>query len=158
MATRKARPWQIRAARLEDAAEIARLTTKLGYPAKTDEIEHRLGELLRQSDHFIIVASGVHGHVFGAAMAERRNLLVCESQMENLGLVVGKNARRMGVGKALVGAVEKWALQLGVERIVVRSNVVRPESHPFYESIGYERAKTQHVYSKGLTTARHACA
>jgi hypothetical protein len=32
----------------------------------------------------------------------------------------------------------------------VRSNVARELSHPFYESLGYERAKTQHVYRKTL--------
>jgi hypothetical protein len=34
--------------------------------------------------------------------------------------------------------------------IVVRSNVLRPESHGFYESLGYIRTKSQHVYSKCL--------
>jgi len=44
----------------------------------------------------------------------------------------------------------------GSNNIVVRSNVVRPESHPFYEKIGYERKKTQHVYARSL--GKHACA
>ena len=30
----------------------------------------------------------------------------------------------------------------------LRANVVRPESHPFYEKISYERTKTQHVYAR----------
>ena len=34
--------------------------------------------------------------------------------------------------------------------LLVRSNVTRPESHPFYERLGYERIKTQHSYRKTL--------
>ena len=30
--------------------------------------------------------------------------------------------------------------------LVVRSNVARESSHPFYEALGYKREKTQHVY------------
>jgi hypothetical protein len=37
-----------------------------------------------------------------------------------------------------------------VTEISVGSNVVRPESHPFYEHLGYQRAKTQHAYRKRL--------
>jgi hypothetical protein len=33
---------------------------------------------------------------------------------------------------------------------VVRSNVERVESHPFYEGIGYQRTKTSHIYRKEL--------
>ena len=36
----------------------------------------------------------------------------------------------------------------GLHTVVVRSNVVRPESHLFYEGIGYQRTATSHVYHK----------
>ena len=72
-----------------------------------------------------------------------------------MGLSVGSDVRRMGVGRGLVKAVEAWAQQFGDGPIVVRSNVVRPESHPFYEKIGYERKKTQHVYAR--SSGKHAC-
>ena len=38
----------------------------------------------------------------------------------------------------------------------VRSDIVRAESHPFYQRVGYERAKTQHVYRKRLPPRRDA--
>jgi GNAT superfamily N-acetyltransferase len=66
--------------------------------------------------------------------------------------VVDAAQRGLGVGRALVDAVESWARTRGLDRVVVRSNVVRLESHPFYERIGYKRIKTQHVYRKGLNT------
>jgi hypothetical protein len=48
----------------------------------------------------------------------------------------------------LVAAAESWAARLGLSDVVVRSNVTRAESHPFYERLGYARTKTQHVYLK----------
>ena len=50
----------------------------------------------------------------------------------------------------LVRAAEDWARTLGVGEVFVRSNIVREQSHPFYESSGYERTKTQHVYRRRL--------
>jgi GNAT superfamily N-acetyltransferase len=54
------------------------------------------------------------------------------------------------VGRALVAEVEGWASARGLREVSVRSNVARAESHPFYERLGYVRAKTQHVYRKVL--------
>jgi len=50
----------------------------------------------------------------------------------------------------LIEAVEEWAPRRGLKQISVRSNVIRPESHPFYEQLGFERYKTQHAYRKRL--------
>jgi len=57
---------------------------------------------------------------------------------------------RSRVGRRLVAAVEEWAADRGLEEVTVRSNVVRPEAHPFYERLGYRRAKNQHAYRKSL--------
>jgi GNAT superfamily N-acetyltransferase len=54
------------------------------------------------------------------------------------------------VGGLLVQAAEDWAADRGLRSIVVRSNVIRPESHSFYKQIGYTQSKTQHVYTKSL--------
>jgi GNAT superfamily N-acetyltransferase len=154
--TRSVSAWHLRRARLEDAAEIARLMTELGYPIEAAEILPRLQALLVHPDHLFTVAAGPKDHLSGVIMAEHRALLLFGSQVEIMGLSVGADARRMGVGRALVKAVEDWARQFGSHKIVVRSNVLRPESHPFYEKIGYERKKTQHLYARSL--GKHACA
>ena len=64
--------------------------------------------------------------------------------------VVGAGARGTGVGRALVEAAERWALGRGIALMTVRSNVLRPESHPFYARLGYALTKTQHCYRKHL--------
>ena len=146
--TRSVPAWHLRRARLEDAAEIGRLVTELGYPIDAGAILPRLQALLVHPDHLVTVAAGPNDHLSGVIMAEHRVLLLYGPQVEIMGLSVGSDVRRMGVGRALVKAVEAWAQQIGDRQIVVRSNVVRPESHPFYDKIGYERKKTQHVYAR----------
>ena len=144
--------YSIRAATLDDSAEIARLAGELGYPTLADEISTRLKSLLKQPNHFIVVAAADgKKQLLGWIAGEERTLLVATSQIEIVGLVVGHEARRLGVGQALIGALERWANETrGKGYVVVRSNVVRAESHPFYERLGYHRNKSQHVYLKEL--------
>lgn len=154
--TRSVPAWHLRRAQLEDAAEIARLVTELGYPVEAGTILPRLQALLAHPEHFVTVAAGPNDRLSGVIMAEHRVLLLYGPQVEIMGLSVGSDARRMGIGRALVKAVEAWARQFGDRPFVVRSNVVRPESHPFYEKIGYKRKKTQHVYAR--SSGKHASA
>jgi GNAT superfamily N-acetyltransferase len=140
----------IRAARSADAAEIAALSVELGYPATAQEISSRLSALLALADRFVAVAVGPDSALVGWVAAERRLLLESGERAELVGLVVASAARRTGIGAALVAAAERWAARQGLGSMVVRSNVVRAESHPFYESLGYTRKKTQHTYEKRL--------
>ena len=80
----------------------------------------------------------------------RRELLETEIHYEILGLIVDAAHRRGGRARRLVAAGEAWAATRGAKEIAVRSNIVRAESHPFYERAGYIRVKTQHVYRKSL--------
>ena len=50
----------------------------------------------------------------------------------------------------LVEAVEAWAAARGLVQLAVRGNVVRVESHPFYERLGFVRVRTRHAYRKQL--------
>lgn len=142
----------IRRAVLADAAEIARLSGELGYPLTTDEMALRLSALLASHDqHVAVVASG--NRLLGWMHVEHRVSLEGGDRAELMGLVVDSTARRRGIGRELVDAAEQWALARGLDSLTVRSNVARELSHPFYESLGYERAKTQHVYRKPLRAA-----
>ena len=142
-------PFRLRDARLEDAAEIARLSTELGYPTSADEMLPRLRDVLADPDHRVIVAAAGSA-LRGWIGVERRRNLEGGGQAEIIGLVVDARARRSGVGAALAAAAEQWARGLGYACLLVRSNAARVESHPFYAKHGYLRSKTQHVYSKPL--------
>jgi GNAT superfamily N-acetyltransferase len=140
----------IRPATTEDATEIARLSGELGYPTSAQEMADRLGGLLQQGK-FIAVAVQREPVLLGWIAAESRLSLESGRMAEITGLVVDSRAKRSGIGSRLVAAAEDWARSCGHDTVIVRSNAVRLESHPFYLERGYARAKTQHVYSKPLT-------
>jgi GNAT superfamily N-acetyltransferase len=140
---------EIRAARLTDAAEMARLAGELGYPASADAMAQRLTMLLPDASQHIAVASDGE-RLLGWVHVQRGSTLDIGIRAEIVGLVVDATARRHGLGRRLVAVAEDWTRAQGLPALMVRSNVARDVSHPFYESIGFARIKTQHVYAKPL--------
>lgn len=143
----------IMAAQETDAPEIARLSLALGYQITAEETRNALKHMLACTNYFAVVASAGTGPLLGWLTAERRRSLESGESVELTGLVVSAAARRLGVGRALVAAAERWTQDHGFYDLRVRSNVVRAESHSFYEGMGFERTKTQHVYKKALIRA-----
>jgi ribosomal protein S18 acetylase RimI-like enzyme len=140
---------EIRPLRATDAPRISELLAQLGYPSDVDAVTGRLTGILNSPDQQVLVAvSAGDARVDGYIGVERRLILAEDARAEINGLVVDSAVRRSGVGRALVHAAERWAVQHNLHTVVVRSNVVRPESHPFYEGIGYRRTKTSHTYRK----------
>jgi len=140
---------EIRRAQLADAAEMTRLSAQLGYPMSPADMSQRLALLLPSERHYVAVAASGE-QLLGWMHVEHRSSLEGGERAELMGLVVDSNARRFGVGRALVAAAEAWATARGLPSMTVRSNAARELSHPFYEALGYVRAKTQHVYTKAL--------
>jgi GNAT superfamily N-acetyltransferase len=139
----------VRRAQIADAAEMARLAGELGYPMSPEEMIRRLAVLLPNERHYVAVAASGDGLV-GWMHVEHRSSLEGGDRAELMGLVVDSTARRRGLGRALVDVAESWTLAHGLRSLTVRSNAARDLSHPFYESLGYVRSKTQHVYSKAI--------
>lgn len=140
----------LRPACVDDAAEIARLAGELGYPVETAAMVVRLHEVLPLPQHRVTVAQDGRGGLLGWIAVERRFTLESGERIEIVGLVVDAASRGSGVGRVLVADAEQWALAQGFDAIGVRSNVVREGSHPFYESLGFARVKTQRMYRKML--------
>jgi GNAT superfamily N-acetyltransferase len=137
----------IRRAQIADAAEMARLAGELGYPMAAAEMSRRLAVLLPNDRHYVAVAVGGE-RLVGWMHVEHRFSLEGGDRAELMGLVVDSTVRRKGLGGALLDAAEKWTLAQGLSSLTIRSNAARESSHPFYESLGYSRSKTQHVYTK----------
>ncbi len=140
---------QIRPPRAADAEQLGVLNRQLGYATEIEELVSRVNKLSGLQEHFVAVAE-VDGAVVGWVQAEHRFSMETGDKAELVGLIVGAAARRSGVGTILVQAAEDWATDRGLRSIVVRSNVIRAESHSFYRRIGYTQSKTQHVYAKPL--------
>jgi GNAT superfamily N-acetyltransferase len=144
-------PVIIRTAALTDAPRLAELSEVLGYPASSAAIGQRLVHLLGRAEETVLVAEVVSGQVIGWVHGSEQELLESGRRCEILGLVVDAEHRDRGVGRQLIAAVEQWAVSRRLEQIAVRSNVLRADSHPFYERLGYVRTKTQHAYGKRLS-------
>ena len=136
-------------ARPEDASAIARLSGELGYAGNAAVTARTLGQMTASPNYRVMVARSA-AVLLGWAAVEHRLSLESGDSAELTGLVVTAAARQRGVGRALVAAAEAWARGRGFSVLRVRSNVSRAESHPFYEALGFQRSKTQHVYAKPL--------
>ena len=130
-------PIVVRAARPEDATELARLSTQLGYPADAGVIPARLARLASagNAQAFVAVAGD---NVVGMATIHLRYTINHESPIAQLTLlVVDETNRTRGVGRRLVSAVEEFAKAHGAKRINVTTALHRSDAHAFYEAIGY---------------------
>jgi GNAT superfamily N-acetyltransferase len=142
-------PIEIRGARPADAAEMARLACELGYPTSAEAMADCLAALLPDpGQHVAVVPDG--DRLLGWIHVQHGLTLDIGARAEIVGLVVDATARRLGLGRRLVAVAEAWTRAQGLPSLMVRSNVARDVSHPFYESIGFTRIKTQHVYAKRL--------
>lgn len=139
---------KIRKATAADAPALAQLSGQLGYPVEPVTMAKRLERILPRDDHVVFLAETAD--VVGWTHAGQQEILEVGTLCEIWGLVVADGQRGKGVGRHLIEAVEDWARRRGLAEVCVRSNVIRPESHPFYERIGFARYKTQHAYRKRL--------
>jgi GNAT superfamily N-acetyltransferase len=143
-------PMPLRPPRPDDVPRLAALSEELGYPVSEGALADRLTRVIGRPDQIVVVACNDTGEAVGWIHGAEQLLLEVGPRCEILGLVVSKAERRHGTGRELLAAVEQWATARQLPEISVRSNVLREESHPFYEKMGYVRAKTQHAYRKPL--------
>jgi ribosomal protein S18 acetylase RimI-like enzyme len=139
----------VRRATLDDVAAIAPLLGELGYPSTVEETRERLERLLGTAGNVVFVAE-VNGVVAGVeTVAEISALLHQPGRVAQITmLVVGAAHRRLGVGRLLLEAGERWARECGSRRILVASNERRHDAHAFYESSGYRH--TSRRFGKDL--------
>lgn len=142
---------KIREARADDAAELAALTTQLGYPSTAADLARRLPFHLGRDDQRVLVAAGDDGRAAAWIHVALHRSLEDEPYAVILGLVVAEPLRGGGIGARLVAEAERWAREEGLPLVRVRSNVVRERTHRFYQKLGYAVTKTSHLFVKKLT-------
>lgn len=139
--------FEIRAARLDDAGEIAVLMNQLGYDVSVAEI----GERLRRREERRAVLVATRGDRIAGWAAVCTDEPFVEGFGAHLeGLVVDGTVRSRGVGAHLMEAAEAWARKRGCNEMRVQSNVLRRRAHAFYERHGYAKIKSQYHLRKTL--------
>ena len=138
----------IRVADPDDAAAVGKLIAQLGYMDITIEgARRRLIQLLDRPDHAVFTAvSGTQ--VVGVIHICIIEALEHEPRGEIRALSVLDKRRGSGIGAQLVERAEQWAGQRRVQKVRVRSNIVRDRARNFYERLGYTVTKTQNVFDK----------
>ena len=144
-------PLVIRPMTVADAPAVAALSAQLGYPLTPAVIAERLLFVFQEPSHGCFVAEtngAVAGwvHVFGVFMLSSPQFFA-----EIGGLVVDTEARRQGIGRALMRQAEVWASEHGFAEVRLRSGLHRTDAHEFYQSLGYELAKTSHMFRKAIS-------
>lgn len=139
----------IRKAVLSDYREIAGLIEQLGYSGDVEKAKTILTGVLSQQDYGVFVGT-TDEKVIGWIQLHLVISLEIGTYAEIMGLVVNDHYRGQGVGRLLVKEATDWARSLGCCRLRVRCNVIRTESHKFYESLGFKLKKEQKVFDSLL--------
>ena len=143
-------PCSLRPAEARDAAEMARLSDELGYPSTKEMILQRFSRIESDPDHAVFVAEKSAGCLAGWVHVYVGKLIESDRRAEIGGLVVDREARRAGIGRALMTRAQEWAVQNELKLVSLRCNSLRSDAPRFYESIGYRNSKTQINFRKEL--------
>ncbi|WP_343531302.1 GNAT family N-acetyltransferase [Pedobacter sp.] len=131
------------------ALEIHVLSNQLGYENDTVLLFNRLKQIVKLNDHAVFIAKQ-NDKIVGWL-----HCLVClrvESPLfvEVTGLVVDEHMRGQQIGKKLIEASKHWGRHQNISIMRVRCNVIRIESHRFYQTLGFISNKEQKVFEMNL--------
>ena len=129
---------QVRRCTPDDATAVSALLRELGYPVSTLLAEEQIREVSATGFDSVLLAE-TDGAVVGLLASHRcRMLQYARPVMRITALVVGRNARRRGVGRLLMKHAAQIAVAEGCEFVELTSAADRTDAHAFYRSIGYE--------------------
>lgn len=144
----------IRPMEFSDASDVAELCGELGYPVTPAEIEGRLMNIRQlppeQPAEILVAWNDGLDRVVAWVHVCVPTFLANGQEGAIWGLVVASTHRGHGLGHAMMNAAETWAVTHGCSVMRLTSGSRRPQAHAFYEHLGYETVKTQHVFSRML--------
>jgi GNAT superfamily N-acetyltransferase len=132
----------IRNGTLEDATAVAVLLGELGYPTTAEDAALRIERMNALDDAQLFVAADDGDRsLLGLVSAQvLRGVMHANEPVGHItAMVVASRARRCGVGRALVAAIEDWLRARGCAKVNVTSKISRGDAHAFYEGLGYDR-------------------
>jgi N-acetylglutamate synthase-like GNAT family acetyltransferase len=130
---------QIRDARAADSPAIAELLRQLDYPTEPSAVTSRLERLAIVGDR--VVVAEVDGHVVGVAHLHASPTLERERPAAKIGaLVVDKEHRGRGIGRALLAALETEARARRCSLVFLTTAERREGAQEFYERVGFRES------------------
>ena len=128
-----------------DAAEVSALSRQLGYPLTVEQMLQNINAILATGDHDAYVA--VHDKkLIGWIGVYYSVQLESPPYCEINGLVIDEHFRGKGIGKMLIERIRQWTKERGTNRLRLHCNVIRKETHLFYQHLGFKEMKEQKVF------------
>jgi RimJ/RimL family protein N-acetyltransferase len=100
--------------------------------------ERRYLRAIRRSDHAAVLVAETDGAIVGR-LSISRDPHPASRHVADLGVMVARESRRRGAGRALMEAAEEWATSVGVRKIELHVFPHNSAGMSLYESLGYER-------------------
>lgn len=133
----------------DDAALAAELSSQLGYSVSSSEMRQRL-ERVSESHERVVLGALMNGQLVGWIDASVERHLQSPDTVVIGGLVVRDGCRNLGIGKWLCDEIEKWTRERSIDRVRVRSQIMRERAHRFYLRDGYKQVKTSYTFEKSV--------
>ncbi|MDQ0968096.1 putative N-acetyltransferase YhbS [Flavobacterium sp. W4I14] len=140
---------QIREISEKDAESVAALSTQLGYESDIKQTSARIKRINNSNENCVFVAL-LDGEVVGWIHGFYTLRIESDPFIEIGGLIVDEKYRNLRIGKQLIENVNIWAKKHQVEKLKVRCNIKRSESHKFYEQLGFKENKRQIAFEMNV--------
>jgi GNAT superfamily N-acetyltransferase len=137
----------IRQATEADVPALALLMDELGYPTTAAEMQTRYKAFSAHPDYATWVAV-CNKQVVGMTGLLKNIYFEKNGIYIRVGaLVVNKEYRKMGLGRALLQKAIDWAIELGAHQVLLNSGnrEERRDAHAFYQHLGFEPKTTGFV-------------
>ena len=139
---------RIRPAQPADAARLVELAREVGAEEEGWLItggewrsageERRYLRWIRHQDDAAVFVAETNGTIIGRLSIARDNHPSSE-HVADLGLMVARDFRRQGAGRALMEEAERWARRVGVRKLELHVFPHNDGAIALYEGLGYER-------------------
>lgn len=149
----------IRAAEPRDAARLVELAAEVGAEPEGWLIgngewhvadERRYLKSLRRGDHGAVLVATVDGEIVGR-LSISRDTHPASEHVAGLGLMVAREHRGRGIGRALMERAEAWARGVGIRKIELYVFPQNEAAIALYDHLGYERIglRRRHYQRRG---------
>jgi GNAT superfamily N-acetyltransferase len=129
----------------DNAGATAHLAKQLGYEITCEQTEENIKLMLEDenSKAFVAIAENkIVGWISVAKIVTIASTPFCEIRS----LIVDEAYRKNNIGKLLIEKAKQWSKEKNCERLRLRCNIKRQETHAFYLHLGFAKMKEQTVF------------
>lgn len=124
---------------LDDAPQLVKLYSDLGYPSDEKSIKNRLEKLLEHPDYYMLVLLQENKVVGFCGFCKMYMFESDQSYIRILSFVIDSDYRGKKYGSKLLQAIEEIAIEMNVPIVTFNSGnrSERDIAHHFYKNNGY---------------------